>query len=1049
MTTSLDQTPDQAIEDSADRRRRRPWGRLFLTLALLLLVALAVAWLQRRTIAREFVDRELSRRGVRAQYTIEQLSPWRQRLTGVVIGDPRAPDLTADWVELGTTLSPWGARVLALRAGQVRLTGRVVGGRLALGDIDKLMPPPSGKPFALPHIEIDVADARLALDSPAGRAELAFAGKGLLDDGFAGTARVTAPRLDVSGCSAAGISGAFDLRIRDARPSIAGPLAASRLDCAGVRAETPRIGVQADLGAALDSWKGAADLALPRLEMAMRRVSDVQGRITFDGTTAATRGAITLRSGRFAAVEASGAGLDLAGGYRQQGGSVEYRGKVTVRGAALPEAQRVAIRNQAQAARGTPLAPIAARLAQSVAAAAAGFDANADVTVAASSSGFRYALPRLQVDAASGARLSFDRGGGVSGDGASAAPRIDGTLALRGGGMPEAVLRLSQRQGEARLRGTGFVQPYAANGASLALANIAFSFGQGRGELRTAATLSGPLGAGRVEQLALPLDARWRGDSVTVNPGCATVRFDRVAIAGAVLAQGSLNACPIGGAMVGISSRGVAGGIRLTRPQLVGRVGSSPLTVRADDARLLLGASRFSLGGVQVRLGAETATRLDIASLGGRFGSEIAGDFAGLGGQIGAVPLVISGAAGSWKTTAEGLALAGALTVSDAAPEPRFYPLASDDARLALSGNAVSATAGLKAPTAGVAVARIDIRHDLSTGRGTAAIDVPGIAFAENGFQPSVLTPLTFGVIADVSGSVDGKGRIDWSPEGVTSTGRFGTKSVDLAAAFGPVRGLATTLDFTDLLGMRTAPGQVAVVAEINPGVPVRDGTVRFQLLEPTRVAVEGGRWPFAGGELVLEPTVLDFSERQARRMTFQVTGVDAALFLKEMEFDNLDATGTFDGTLPMIFDAQGGRIEGGVLRARAGGSLAYVGELSQRDLGVWGNMAFQALKALEYKSLTIDMNGPLAGDMVTEIRFAGVSQGKGTKSNFLLRRLAKLPFVFNVRIAAPFKQLLDSVQSWYDPNRLIERNLPALLQEQEVQGAAAPVQPPESQKLR
>ena len=109
-------------------------------------------------------------------------------------------------------------------------------------------------------------------------------------------------------------------------------------------------------------------------------------------------------------------------------------------------------------------------------------------------------------------------------------------------------------------------------------------------------------------------------------------------------------------------------------------------------------------------------------------------------------------------------------------------------------------------------------------------------------------------------------------------------------------------------------------------------------------------------------------------------------------------------------------------------------------------------LKSLNYRNLAIDMNGPLAGEMVTEIRFSGVSQGKGTKSNFLLRRLAKLPFVFNVRVSAPFHQLLDSVQSWYDPNRLIERNLPTLLEQQnQSEGAkgANPVQPPESDKQR
>ena len=113
----------------------------------------------------------------------------------------------------------------------------------------------------------------------------------------------------------------------------------------------------------------------------------------------------------------------------------------------------------------------------------------------------------------------------------------------------------------------------------------------------------------------------------------------------------------------------------------------------------------------------------------------------------------------------------------------------------------------------------------------------------------------------------------------------------------------------------------------------------------------------------------------------------------------------------------------------------------------VWANIAFQALKSLRYQSLRVGMNGPLAGEMVTDVRFAGISQGEGAKSNFIVRRLQKLPFVFNIRIKAPFRGLLDSAQSFYDPKRLIQRNLPALLQ----QRAAPPppklptIQPPAS----
>lgn len=369
------------------------------------------------------------------------------------------------------------------------------------------------------------------------------------------------------------------------------------------------------------------------------------------------------------------------------------------------------------------------------------------------------------------------------------------------------------------------------------------------------------------------------------------------------------------------------------------------------------------------------------------------------------------------------------------------------DATLRLNDGKITAQAGLVSPKRQLTVGSVTLAHDLTRGEGHALLDIPGIRFQTEGLQPNELTALTYGVIADVDGLVVGSGRFDWSGETVTSTGRFTATEISLAAVFGQVQGLTTRLEFADLLNMRTAPGQSATMAEINPGVPVRDGALRYRLLDARRVEVEGGRWPFAGGELILDPTILDFDETQERRMTFHVKGVDAALFLKEMAFDNLDATGTFDGTLPMIFDAKGGRIEGGELRARSGGRIAYVGEISRQDVGFWGNMAFQALKSLNYRNLTLRMNGPLAGEMVTDVSFSGVSQGEGTQSNFLIRRLAKLPFVFNVRISAPFRQLMDSVQSWYDPSRLIERNLPSLIEEQKrAEEAAKPaVQPRES----
>jgi len=72
----------------------------------------------------------------------------------------------------------------------------------------------------------------------------------------------------------------------------------------------------------------------------------------------------------------------------------------------------------------------------------------------------------------------------------------------------------------------------------------------------------------------------------------------------------------------------------------------------------------------------------------------------------------------------------------------------------------------------------------------------------------------------------------------------------------------------------------------------------------------------------------------------------------------------------------------------------------------------------------------------------------------FLTNQVAKLPLVFNVKIKAPFRQLLTSAKGFYDPSLLIEQNLPALMRAQEeaeaaAKGAPPPVQPPESEPMR
>lgn len=1045
MKRSEDDTGAEARRSrTAARTTRR--RRLAAALLVLLSATATTVWLQRRIIAQDFVDRELARRGVPSRYTIAQLSPWRQRLTNVVIGDPRDPDLTADWIELRTAILPWRAELLVAKVGRVRIKGRISKGALSLGTIDRLLPAPSGKPFALPRLHVELADAQVRLQTDAGLVLLGLRGSGVLADGFAGTVHAQSAQLHAGGCGLTGFDAVLQLRIDKGAPSITGPLSAQRLACADLLVVAPQGDVRTTLDADFRRWNGEGRVGLASLHAGYGALGRAEAYFDFAGDRSQTAGGFTLHAADAQTAPLRAEGIDASGRFAI-GAVTAFDGRAALRGAALSQQ----IRGRAAAYRtlgaGTPVAPLVTKFLAAADAAGRRFDASATFGVATRGRGATMRLRDVALAARSGGRLRFAGNSGAVLDLPGGSVALDGRLTLGGGGLPDLIVDLLQRPGSDQLQGTARLRPYAAGSARLALSDLYFTARGAAGMVRTVADLSGPVGSGEIEHLSMPLRAQWSGANLRVNAACETLGFARVAIAGMTLRGHRQQLCPVGPAMLAWDGKRLTGGVRTGSLAMAGSMGGSPLTLAAEEARLDFASRMFRVAGAAVRLGADRPTRLDIGQLEGGFGATPGGSFAALGGQIGAVPLVLSQGSGTWRVTEGALSLLGSFRVSDAEVAPRFEPLLAPAGRLLLQGNRIEAQADLVGTKRAVPVANVSIAHDLGSGEGQALIDVPGIRFRTDGLQPTDLTPLTLGVIADVDGEVAGAGKIRWSSDGVTSTGRFTATNVALAAAFGPVQGLTTEINFTDLLNVQTAPGQVARVSEINPGVPVRDGVFRHQLIDSRRVRVEGARWPFAGGELVLEPTVLDFNETGKRRMTFRVKGVDAALFLKEMAFDNLDATGTFDGTLPMIFDETGGRIEGGELRARDGGHIAYVGEVSRENLGTWGNMAFQALKSLDYKNLAIRMNGPLAGEMITDISFSGLTQGQGTRSNFLIRRLAKLPLVFNVRINAPFRQLLDSVQSWYDPRRLIERNLPTLIEEQKrAQDAGkATVQPAES----
>lgn len=1044
MSAPQDDTAGTAVP-SRVRRSRRRW-----LIAGGAIVALAVAgvWTSRRPIAASLIDRQLHAWGVPVLYAIEDVGVREQRLRHVVIGDPAHPDLVADWVRVETRIGWNGAQVLAVRAGRVRLRGKLVDGRLALGAIDKLLPAPSGKPFALPAVELSVDDARMRLETPQGVVGLRLTGSGRLDNGFSGSLAAVSDRLGSGDCAADHVAAVVRVSVSDGQPRLAGPVRAAALACNGVVARQLTADQTTVLSEALDRWQGEARLQAARLQRLGVTADGASGTVSYSGSAKRTEGKATLAAKRVATADGVASNAQFDGGYAIGSAAVQANGHIAAR-VELASRWRQQLLNLGKSAAGTPVAPLLGRAGQAAAAASQAIDIGGDASLADG----RLTVTALQAQAPTGAVATLGGGAGLVIDG-NGPIRLDGLATLSGGGLPGVALQLRPLPGGG-LRGTGVVQPYAAGAARLALDTLDIRVpAHGAVAISADARLSGPLADGRVDDLRLPIEARWDRGVLAVNPRCAPVSAASLKLASLTLDRPRLTLCPDGGAMVRLAGNKLSGGVRTGAVTLSGRLSENPLQLEANSARLGLADRRFTLAGVAATLGTgDDPTRLRLTTLDGRIeGATIAGGFTRGAGKIANVPLLMTEAQGDWRFADGRLTVNGTLAVADAAAKPRFLPVDATDVALTLADNRITVAGRLVHPGNGARLSDVAIVHDLSSGVGAADLKVAGVEFGP-ALQPDDLTDATRGVIADVKARVTGDGHIRWTRDGVTSDGVFATRDADFAAAFGPVRGLTTEIHFTDLLNLESAPDQRATVALINPGVVVENGSVRFRLLRGERVDVATAEWPFAGGRLVLQPTLLDFTQDHERHLTFAVTGVDAALFLQQLDFKNLNATGVFDGTLPMIFSDRGGRIEEGQLVARpGGGSISYVGEVSQKDLGFWGNMAFQSLRSLNYRRLTVTMNGPLEGEVITDVRFAGLSQGAGTKSNFLIRRLAKLPLVFNVRITAPFRQLFGSVQDYYDPSRLIQRHLPELQRVQEeadrqrLSNPAQPVQPNESE---
>ena len=1007
------------------------FSRLLLATLTIVVVVLVVLWFARRPLSEAVVAEWFAAQQVEARYRITAISPGGVTLADVAVGPVARPDFAAERVDATIGWSPLSPRVDTITLVRPRLRATLGESGLSLGSLDRLLPAPGQPAKPLPDIDARIVGAVVQVATRAGALNGSFDGTGRLRGGFTGHGRIDPGVLALAGCTARSEGANFRVSTTRDAARVDANGSAPGVACADGAADSVRWTVAATLPPKLDRYAATASLAAARLAGFGYRSGTAS--LTLGATAAALNGPISGPIDvRITGVQGPQAGARTAsakGSYRyapgSSSGSADALVMVNGGNARLDTA---ALRRSARSFAGTLVEPLINALVARGEAAARSFGATAQVAVAADAAGQRGTVSELNARSANG--LKLDQTGQVTVAHIDKAPvtmSLSGGATLTGGGLPRMTLDGSGRWGSGRA--SLVVAPWSVGSAAVQRLNLDLTSDAAGTTVTADVRASGAVGGGVVVRgLGGSAVVRLGADGSLVF-GMRCVALDWAALSRAAMrtGPGAARLCPTGTAIATLSGGRLGGGAVVDPLNLRGTSGETPFSLVTSSLRVALGGTgqRPTAALAPARVEGRYGTRGGSGIIGGRL------DLAGLKGTgriDGArlddpgLAVAIGNAAAGWQLARGRLTLTGGeARVTGRTLPARFEPIRIDAVAATIADGRVEARGDGRLAAGDKRLFGFTATHDLASGRGEAAVETGTLTFGLD-LQPFQLTEALRGVVDNVRGPVVGSGRFDWTGDSLTSRGTVRVDHVSLAtASLGPVDDVAGTVVFDDLLAMTTPAGQTLTIKRINPGVAVDDGVVFFRMLAPDAAAIESIRWPYAGGALTLAPVVIRSGDLR-RDFLLSVDGLDAQLFLQKFEIKDVNVTGIFDGRLPLVFADGHGRIVAGSLVARAGGGLVqYVGAVGGEDLGAGARLAFDALRRLRYKSLTLDLDGDLDGELVTQLRFTGTNEAQTTLGGGPLPiKATGLPFKFNVTVRAPFRALLGTASSFSDVRPLI-----------------------------
>ena len=293
--------------------------------------------------------------------------------------------------------------------------------------------------------------------------------------------------------------------------------------------------------------------------------------------------------------------------------------------------------------------------------------------------------------------------------------------------------------------------------------------------------------------------------------------------------------------------------------------------------------------------------------------------------------------------------------------------------------------------------------HRMAEKSGEARVELEQITFDPDGLQPAALfPPLT--ALRAVSGRLGARATLAWAPEAVTGTAGLSLDDFSFDSDAAAVAGLNFDLQLDRLFPPGSPAGQHLTARRIDPGVPLDDVSVRFQVEpgEPIRLSVELGTLSFGGGRFRLRGMSIDPAAAR-QHVPLEIEGLDLAELSRMLDIEGLSGTGRLSGRIPIAFEAGTVTIDNARLEAIAPGRLRLQSAQAATWLAGAGESADLMLRALQnfhYDELLLSIDKPAEADA----RLTLVLLGRNPDV------LDGYPFRFNINLEGNTGQLVEAL---------------------------------------